>query len=409
MVPPASQVLGKPCPGAWLHGMIFLMNRHLNFPTPQLQDAINHLAGPGLEARKTGLDLVSLGRVKDRVITEDAYICTVTQRSRWGVEIDLPEVQCAVPVEVDDIVSIELVQGNPLLGIYCTPVRPKGVNALIFAGPRVGEWGNDASAPASHRALNAAFQSYVYPFAGVHGGALSQVLFDVEELFTIQSPHSVLAIDFSYAAVGGVYGYYLEEQPPTHEHDLMGNTASGGGGTSSHSHGLMGPTAYPTWIPVPPIQRGPDWPIRCGQATLQIDFIDEDGNVVASNSPPGFRTLNNTLGIGGGIPRRDTPSIFNVGGAQYSSYLYPGRFSNTGAQRYILAGDDLVEVVGKELMIRVSAPGGSHLVQAEESIEWWNNDQIWKYLFQEAPDNPTRWMGFRDVELTLVEIGTGSA
>ena len=330
---------------------------------PRLIDSLRAALAPGRDAEARSRNLLGQGTVKDLSITAGAYTGTVTLTTRFERDIDIPDVQFAVPVRVGDVVSLEFVGGSALAGVYGTPVRPKGPNIISYGTPR-GSGQSWEESPAAHRSANAQFEALVYPFASsalyptpyssseatyalVSG---DRTLVDTPIKFTIQNPQTAIGVDLQYRAVGGVW---------------VPNTSTG-------------------------------YAVRVLRADVTIELIDEDGAAL-----PTRPLVNNTIGI---VPSgRLLAAGQNVtfGGNIYSRYQSALLTTNQGLSYVILIG--LEETVGKSLTIRLRAEAS-----APSTLEFLDAG-TWRDLATHDFGAPyTFWIGLQDLTITLVEIGTGA-
>lgn len=330
---------------------------------------LNTLADPGRRADRTARRLIAQGVVKSRTVAAGQYSGVVSVPSRYGVTVDVPGVQFGVPVQVGDVVSLETVGGNSLAGIYGTPVRPKGPNVLAFQGPLTsGQWADDTTAPEEHNAVNERAAAYVYPVQGDLRYLLAsdnRALFTLPLAFSLQYSRPVLALDFLYTPAGG----------------LMVN------GTTPH-------------------------PLRNQAAVLELELYSSRGLEERLDIPRKYVNM----GLSMDDPSLDIRHPIVHQGASYASYFQPLPSLGSG-QRFAIAGDDLAEHVGEDLVVQVAVPDDARVRQlTANGFEWRDGDGVWRSLTDDGPkddnDNAlpyTYWMGFRTVELVLAELGTGSA
>ena len=338
-------------------------------PNRQLTENLRALAAPGQRADQAARRLLSQGKVVSRQLTAGAYVGVVEIRNRFGRLVHVPDVQFNVPIAVGDVVSLELINGGAG-GVYGSPVRPKGPNVLAFRGPRsVGEWFIDQSAPAEARPVDAAFNAYVFPFladvaADQHypSGIASNVLLTLPERFVLQNPQTAVGVDFSYLAVGAVR-----------------------------------------------FSDGSVRPLRCQHALLELAVLDEHLIRPIDLGDPVYVNVD-LAGTESGVDTT-APTTVTHGGQTFGSAAYFFRSINPGGHRYLFAGADMSPYVGQGLRVQVKTPSAVGLRPFTRiGTEYFTIGGSWERLFGNTALGPfTFWMGFRDLTLTLVEIGTGSA
>ena len=372
-------------------------------------DDLTALALPGRRAEMVARRLLTQGTVVDRRATATGYVGAVRVANRFEATVDIPNVQFAVPVQVGDVVHLEAINGDPLQGVYGAPVRPKGPYSLTVRSPGhldINGWAADGMAPEAHRSVNSTFRAYVYPQASAAPTyplvSATRVLFETPAPFIIQHPATVVGVDFHYRAAGGVQA---------------------------------GSTGYP---------------LRNLYAPLVLQLLDSTGVDILPGPEGGYlfaasgTFVNTSLGLDGPpVYQNMVPRPF--GGNTYRSETSVARSVHQG-QRYILADTDLSAHVGEELMIRVSVPAHDVIDQAIAAGFQWRDTGViehaphthtafgqdtssavvthdpfavpprWRALHSDGPRGAngaqlpyTYWMGFQDVVLTLVELGTGAA
>ena len=134
---------------------------------------LDKLVAPGVYADRIARNIQNIGIVKvgTRRITATSYIADVDVTTQYGgTTVTIPGVRFNVPVAEGDVVSLEIIGGIPLNGVFGTPIRPQGPNVLYFDGPASGaEWTTDESAPENRRSTNATYGAYVLPITGGGG------------------------------------------------------------------------------------------------------------------------------------------------------------------------------------------------------------------------------------------------
>ena len=174
---------------------------------------------PGIRADLVGRNTQAVGRVMDGTIaiTAGVYKADVAVDTRFpGRTIPVKNVQFNMPVADGDVVSLQIMGGQPINGVFGTPVRPHGPNVLFFDGPTTSaEWAADTAAEAGYRAANVALESYVVPFdsqgnvnvnaptvAGV--GQQFEILFGLPDTIRILTKPAAAFAEISATLNGGL-------------------------------------------------------------------------------------------------------------------------------------------------------------------------------------------------------------
>lgn len=134
-----------------------------------VQRNLDNLFAPGVQARQAVGRLGAIGVVLERKpddIAANYYIADVEVHTRFGRQtVTVLDVRFNVPVAEGDVVSLEIIGGDPRNGVFGTPIRPKGPTVIDFDGPEAGAWADDETAPEIYRGTNEQFGAYVIPFA----------------------------------------------------------------------------------------------------------------------------------------------------------------------------------------------------------------------------------------------------
>ena len=129
---------------------------------------LQQIMAPGIRADLVGRNTQAVGIVKEGTIdiTAGVFKADVEVDTRFpGRTITVRNVQFNVQVSEGDVVSLQIMGGQPINGVFGSPVRPKGPNVIYFDGPTTAsEWATDESASTLDRARNAALQAYTIPF-----------------------------------------------------------------------------------------------------------------------------------------------------------------------------------------------------------------------------------------------------
>ena len=329
---------------------------------------VKALVAPGDSAERSIRSSSATGSViaDSRRIDANAYTADVSVLNPFGRETTVPNVQFAVPVSDGDVVSIEIVGGDPRNGVYGKPVRPLGPNVVYFSGPDTpAEWTADTTAQTALRAANTAMQSYVIPVNplgrdDVHAPYETSenqiILFTLPDHITIQTNPAAAYVDVAATLNAG-----------------LKITRTGG---EDSTHAIRDSRGY----------------------ILMFAFsTDANGNTVGT-----YLTVNNGVDS---IPVRNSSPVFtrSYGDNEYID-MVGAPLSANGQHilfsRWILSNQNFI---GDQFQLSLVAT-----VPIFSNLEYFK-DGVWEALPEpESNEEYYIWLGLSFVRADIVELGTGS-